>query len=48
VACRLHTVLCELVPGGVSKRITAGQATQILASVTPAGAVEAAHHPARR
>jgi len=44
VACRLHTVLCELVPGGVSKRITAGQATQILASITPAGAVEAAHH----
>ena len=26
VACRLHAVLCELVPGGVSKAITAGQA----------------------
>ncbi|HXZ77391.1 MAG TPA: transposase, partial [Streptosporangiaceae bacterium] len=24
VACRLHAVLCELIPGGVSKRITAG------------------------
>jgi len=42
VACRLHTVLCELVPGGVSKRITAGQAVQILGSITPAGAVAAA------
>jgi transposase len=43
VACRLHTVLCELVPGGVSKRITAGQAARILESITPAGAVAAAH-----
>ena len=43
VACRLHTVLCELVPGGVSKRITAGQAAQILGSITPAGAIAAAH-----
>ena len=24
VACRLHQVLCELVPGGVSTQITAG------------------------
>jgi transposase len=42
VACRLHAVLCELVPGGVSKRITAGQAAQILTSITPRTAVEAA------
>jgi transposase len=42
VACRLHQVLCELVPGGFSKEITAGQASQILASITPAGAVAAA------
>ena len=42
VACRLHAVLCELVPGGVSKQITAGQASQILASITPSGAVQAA------
>jgi transposase len=42
VACRLHAVLCELVPGGVSKHMTAGQATRILASITPSGAVEAA------
>src|SRR5262249_57535898 len=42
VACRLHAVLCELVPGGVAKRITAGQAAQILESIPPAGAVAAA------
>src|ERR1700745_4220836 len=42
VACRLHQVLCELIPGGVPGEITAGQAGQVLASVTPAGAVEAA------
>src|SRR5438094_3033027 len=42
VACRLHQVLCELTPGGVRGEITAGQAARILASITPAGAVEAA------
>jgi transposase len=42
VACRLHAVLCELVPGGVPGEITAGQAARILASITPAGPVEAA------
>ncbi len=42
VVCRLHAVLCDLVPGGVCKEITAGHATRILESVTPAGAVEAA------
>ena len=39
VTCRLHAVLCELVPGGVSKEITAGQAARFLEQVTPAGAV---------
>jgi transposase len=39
VACRLHAVLCELVPGGFSKEITAGQAARVLAEVAPAGAV---------
>jgi transposase len=39
VACRLHAVLCELVPGGVCKAITAGQAAHLLASITPAGSV---------
>jgi transposase len=38
VACRLHAVLCDLVPGGVSKRITAGQAARILDQAEPRGA----------
>jgi hypothetical protein len=41
-ACRLHAVLCELVPGGVSRRITAGQAEKILGSLAPPDAVAAA------
>jgi len=39
VACRLHAVLCELVPGGFAKEITAGQAARVLDTVTPAGAI---------
>jgi transposase len=42
VACRLHAVLCELVPGGVARHITAGQAARILGSLTPPDAVAAA------
>ena len=42
VACRLHQVLCELIPGGVSKEITAGHAGRILETITPADTVEAA------
>ena len=42
VACRLHQVMCELIPGGVPGEITAGQAERILASITPAEAVQAA------
>ena len=38
-ACRLHAVLCELVPGGVPEEITAGRAGKILAQIRPAGAV---------
>jgi transposase len=37
VACRLHAVLCELVPGGVPEEITAAQATRILERSTPSG-----------
>ena len=44
VTCRLHAVLCELVPGGVSKKIYAAHAAQILEQVTPADAVQAARH----
>ena len=42
VVCRLHAVLCELIPGGVSKAITAPAATRLLASIEPATAVDAA------
>ena len=42
VVCRLHAVLCELIPGGISKAITAGQATHALESVQPSGAVQTA------
>jgi transposase len=42
VACRLHAVLCELVPGGIPMEITAAHATHVLEQVKPAGAVEIA------
>ena len=35
-------MLCELVPGGVRRGLTAGQAARILEAITPAGAVDAA------
>jgi hypothetical protein len=38
-ACRLHAVLCDLVPGGFDKEITAGQAADMLQRITPSGAV---------
>ena len=44
VACRLHAVLCELVPGGFAGEITAGLAARVLDQVTPAGAAAAARH----
>jgi transposase len=42
VVCRLHAVLCQLIPGGVSKAITAPAAARLLDSMAPSGAVEAA------
>jgi transposase len=42
VACRLHAVLCDLVPGGHPKEISAAQAEKILEQVTPSGAAELA------
>jgi transposase len=42
VVCRLHAVLCELVPGGVPKKITAAHAARLLGSITPPDAVAAA------
>jgi hypothetical protein len=42
LVCRLHAVLCELVPGGISKAITAPAAARLLEAVAPAGAVDRA------
>ena len=39
VACRLHAVLCELIPGGHSKEISAAQAAKILDQLAPSDAV---------
>jgi transposase len=39
VACRLHAVLCDLVPGGHPKEISAAQAARILAQASPCRAV---------
>jgi transposase len=39
VVCRLHAVLCELVPGAISRRISAAHAARVLSQVTPSGAV---------
>jgi transposase len=38
VVCRMHAVLCQLIPGGVGKRITAGQAARVLEAAEPQGA----------
>jgi len=37
VACRLHAVLCDLVPGGIANEITVSRAARILGQITPAG-----------
>ena len=37
VACRLHAVLCDLVPGGFAREITAGQAAIMLKGIRPSG-----------
>jgi transposase len=39
VACRLHALLCDLVPGGISKEITAAQATIFRKQIEPSEAV---------
>jgi transposase len=44
VLCRLHAVLCDLIPGGVSKEITAAGAARALEQAKPSGAVQAARH----
>ena len=40
--CRLHAVLCELVPGGFAKEISAAQAIRVLADITAQGAAATA------
>jgi transposase len=42
VACRLHAVLADLVPGGFGKEITAGQAAGLLQAITPSSPAAAA------
>jgi transposase len=37
VACRLHAVLCDLVPGGSGTKITARQAAEVLQRMSPSG-----------
>jgi transposase len=44
VACRLHSVLCDLVPGGVAGEISPAQASRLLDQLEPAGAVAGARH----
>src|SRR5215469_4898249 len=42
VVCRLHAVLCELMPGGVPKVITTARAARVLRAIRAEGAVEGA------
>lgn len=42
IACRLHAVLCDLVPGGFPKAISYIQAAKVLAGITPLGTVDRA------
>ena len=44
VVCRLHAVLCDLIPGGVSKQIRAAAAARVLEQARPSGAVQQARH----
>ena len=40
----LHAVLCDLIPGGVSKQIRAAAAARVLEQARPSGAVQQARH----
>ncbi len=42
LVCRLHALLCDLVPGGFPRQISAAQAIQVLADITAHGPVAAA------
>jgi transposase len=43
-ACRLHSLLCSLVPGGIADEITPAQAERLLAGIEPTGAAALARH----
>jgi transposase len=43
-ACRLHALLAELVPGGITNEINAASAERVLAGVKPLSPVEVARH----
>jgi transposase len=44
IVCRLHAVLCDLIPGGIAGEISAAQATRLLDELEPEGAVAGARH----
>jgi len=48
LACRLHAVLCELVPGGCSGMIYAAKAASLLDEFEPGGAVATARYELAR
>ena len=48
VACRLHAVLCGLMPGGIGTEISAAQAARVLGAIRPADAVARARHELAR
>ena len=48
VACRLHAVLCDLVPGGMAGEISPAQATDLLDDMETHGAVAVARHELAR
>jgi transposase len=43
-ACRLHALLCELVPGGITKEISPNKAQRLLDGLEPATPVEQVRH----
>ena len=42
--CRLHAVLCDLIPGGVRRRISAPMAVRLLENFEPEGAIAQARY----
>ncbi len=42
IVCRLHAMVCELVPGGIAQEIRASRAEQLLVSFTPTTPVQGA------